>query len=205
LGSLPVNDPAPVSPAHRAAPAAIADAITLADLTADLVLGRTHLVMLAAHRANADCEALAEELVADAQARGLSVALVDAGSGRLSELPGLSDLSSDTASFGDVVHKSTDNSFAEIPWGRTRSITRKSTKPLTLVEALGDIYEVVVLLTGRVGMNSALPMFADLDGRVVLVAGPEDEGAGIEDSRAQLLDAGFSAVDVTLGPVRVAA
>jgi uncharacterized protein involved in exopolysaccharide biosynthesis len=205
LGSLPANDPAPVLPAHRAAPAVIADTVTLADLTADLVLGRTHLVMLAAHRSNADCEVLADELVADAQARGLSVALVDAGSGRLSELPGLSDLSGDAASFGDVVHKSTDNSFAEIPWGRARSITRKSTKPLTLVEALGDIYEVVVLLTGRVGMNSTLPMFADLDGRVVLVAGPEDEGAGIEDSRAQLLDAGFSTVDVTLGPVRVAA
>jgi len=206
LDSEPANDQAPVpSAAPRATPASIPDAISLADLTADLVLGRTHLVMLAAHRTNADCEALADELVADAQARGLSVALVDAGSGRLSELPGLSDLSGDTASFGDVVHKSTDNSFAEIPWGRARSITRKSTKPLTLVEALGDIYEVVVLLTGRVGMNSALPMFADLDGRVVLVAGPEDEGAGIEDSRAQLLDAGFSTVDVTLGPVRVAA
>ena len=117
----------------------------------------------------------------------------------------LSDLSGDTASFGDVVHKSADNSFAEVPWGRSRSINRKSSKPVTLVEALGDIYEVVVLLTGRVGMNSALPMFADLEGRVVLVAGRDDDGDAIADSRAQLLDAGFSSVEVTLGPVRVAA
>lgn len=185
--------------------ATIPEAISLEALTADMVLGRTHLVLLAAHRANDDCEAVADELIAEALARGLSVALVDAGSANLSEEPGLSDLSSGKASFGDVVHKSSDNSFAEVPWGRGRSVLRNSSKPLTLVEALGDIYEVVVLLTGRVGMNSTLPMFAGMDGRVVLVAGRDDDGDAVADSRAQLLEAGFDTVEVTQGPARVAA
>lgn len=184
---------------------AVPDVISMAALTADLVLGRTHLVMLAAHRAHAECEAVAEELVADALARGLSVALVDAGSARLSEEAGISDLSGDAASFGEVVHKSADNSFAEVPWGRSRAILRQSTKPVTLVEALGDIYEVVVLLTGRVGMNSTLPMFAGMDGRVVLVADVQDDGDAVADSRAQLLEAGFKSVEVAQGPARVAA
>lgn len=179
--------------------------VSLGALTADLVLGRTHLVMLAAHRAHADCEAVADELVAEALARGLSVALVDAGSASLSEAAGLSDLSSGKASFGDIVHKSADNSFAEVPWGRARAILRSSSKPLTLVEALGDIYEVVVLLTGRVGMNSTLPMFAGIDGRVVLVAGPEDDEDAVADSREQLLEAGFDTVEVAQGPSRAAA
>ncbi len=200
-----IDPPLAASLAPRPVAGPLPDTISLSALTADLVLGRTHLVMLAAHRRNADCEAVADELVADAQARGLSVALVDAGSARRSELPGLSDLSADAASFGEVVHKSADNSFAEVPWGRGRSISRHSTKPVTLVEALGDIYEVVVLLTGRVGMNSALPLFADLEGRIVLVAGEDDDADAIADSRTQLLDAGFSSVEVTQGAVRVAA
>ncbi|WP_240233260.1 GumC family protein [Devosia lacusdianchii] len=190
----------PVQPSRQ-----VPDVIALADLAADLVLGRTHLVILAAHRSNADCETLAEELVGDALARGLSVALIDGGSARMSEEPGLSDLSVEAASFGDVVHKSADNSFAEVPWGHGRVIARQSTKPLTLVEALGDIYEVVVLMTGRVGMTSSLPLFESLNGRLVLVAGDEDDFDSVADTRAQLLDAGFETVEIAAVPARVAA
>ena len=70
----------------------------------------------AARMANARC--WPKRSPAMRSARGLSVALVDAGSGRASEEPGISDLSLDAASFGDVVHKSADNSFAEVPWGQ---------------------------------------------------------------------------------------
>lgn len=190
------------SPSHSRRPPG---AIALADLASDLGPGRTHLVILAAHRSNEDCEALAEELVGDALSRGLSVALVDAGSGRASDEAGLTDLSVDAASFGDVVHKSADNSFAEVPWGRGRAISRRSVKPLTLIGALGDIYEVVVLMTGRVGMASTLPLFESLDGRLVLIAGDEDDFEAVADTREQLLDAGFETVEIASVPARVAA
>jgi succinoglycan biosynthesis transport protein ExoP len=193
---------APASPTHSNR---MPGTIALADLASDLVLGRTHLVMLAAHRSNADCEALAEDLVGDALARGLSVALVDAGSGRTSDEVGLTDLSVNAATFGDVVHKSADNSFAEIPWGRGRAISRQSAKPLTLIEALGDIYEVVVLMTGRVGMASSLPLFESLEGRLVLIAGDEDDFDAVADTREQLLDAGFGTVEIASVPARAAA
>lgn len=179
--------------------------VALSDLSSDLVLGRTHLVTLAAHRAHADCRALAEDLVHDALARGLSVALVDAGSGRAGDDLGLTDLSTDAASFGDVVQKSADNSFAEVPWGQGRSIDPRSAKPLTLVEALGDIYEVVVLLTGRVGASSTLPLFGSLGGRLVLVAGDEDDLDAVARTRDQLLAAGFDRCEVAAVPARVAA
>ena len=179
--------------------------VQFSELASDLVLGRTHLVILAATNANADCELLAEELAEDALARGLSVALVDAGSARIADAPGLTDLSADTASFGDVVHKSADNSFAEVPWGTGRVLSRSSTKPLTLVEALGDIYEVVVLITGRVGMNSSLPFFSGIDGRLVLVAGPNDDLNAVAEKRQMLLDAGFERCEVATAPTRVAA
>lgn len=179
--------------------------LDMSDLTADLVAGRTHLVVLAGSGAGADCESLAEDLVGDALGQGLSVALVDAGSGRTTEEPGLTDLSIDAVSFGDVVHKSADNSFAEVPWGQERSINRRSTRPLTLVEALGDIYEVVVLMTGRLEAGSTLPMFESLGGRLVLVPGNDQDADEIAATRDQLLDVGFPTVEIAPTPARVAA
>ncbi|MGB3336991.1 MAG: Wzz/FepE/Etk N-terminal domain-containing protein [Devosia sp.] len=201
----PGFEPAPKPRSYAIAPLRDFPSIAVADLSSDLVLGRTHLLILAAHRANADCEALAEELIDNAMARGLSVALVDAGSGRPGDEPGLADLSANAASFGDVVQKSADNSFAEVPWGQGRVIDAYSPKPLTLIEALGDIYEVVVLMTGRVGSSSTLPMFSDLDGRLVLVAGDEDDLDAVARTRERLLDAGFEQCEVAAVPARVAA
>ena len=186
-------------------PASIPGVMPLSALSSDLVLGRTHLLILAAHKDNADCVALAEELISHALARGLSVALVDAGSARTGDEPGLADLSIGAASFGDVVQKSADNSFAEVAWGQGRIIDRTSTKPLTLVEALGDIYEVVLLMTGRVGKASTLPMFQGLDGRLVLVAGDDDDLGAVARNREHLQDAGFGRCEVTAAPARVAA
>jgi polysaccharide biosynthesis transport protein len=175
------------------------------DLSADVALGRTRLLILAGSNSHGQCEILAEALAGDALDKGLSVALVDAGSGRPSAEPGISDLSLDAASFGDVVHKSSDSGFAEVPWGQGRAIDRRSQKPLTLLEALGDIYEVVILMTGRVGMASTLPLFAELEGRLVLVAGETDQPASLEAMRTELAEAGFGQPEIVTTRQRVAA
>jgi polysaccharide biosynthesis transport protein len=193
-------EPAPAAPRRAAMAATDFD-----DLSADLALGRTRLVILAGSHSHGECEVLAEALASDALARGLSVALVDAGSGRASEELGISDLSLNTASFGDVVHKSADNSFAEVPWGQGRSLDRRSQKPFTLVEALGDIYEVVILMTGRVGLASTLPLFGDLDGRLMLVASEMDEPGKLEAMRQELSETGFGQSEIVVTPERVAA
>ena len=88
--------------------------------------------------------------------------------------------------------------------GRVRS-TAARIKPFTLLEALGDIYEVVILMTGRVGMASTLPLFADLDGRLVLVAGEMDEPGKLEAMRQELAEAGFGQPEIVVTPERVAA
>lgn len=212
LAATPAPQPAR-APIEAIAPAATRAAkaratigqVRLAELASDMVLGRAHLVMLAAHRSNADCEVLAEELVGNAIARGLSVAVIDAGSTRQGDVPGLTDLSAGTASFGDVVQKSADNSFAEVQWGMGRTISRSSNKPLTLVEALGDIYEVVVLMTGKVGMTSSLPFFDGLEGRLLLVAGASDDLESVVETRQVLIDAGFPHCEIAAAPSRVAA
>jgi succinoglycan biosynthesis transport protein ExoP len=166
------------------------------ELVADLVLGRTNLLLLTDHGDDEGGEHLAEVLVADALSKGLSVALVDAGSGKVTASLGLSDLSHGEARFGDVVQKSPDNSFAEVAWGRHTSLDRSSPRPVTLVEALTDIYEVVVVLTGEMNRQSMLLEFAQSGGRVVLVVGHNGELSSAFAARQRLLETGLTSVEV---------
>ncbi|MEQ9636149.1 MAG: GumC family protein [Devosia marina] len=175
---------------------ATSEIIRSADLVSDLVLGRTHLLLLADHFSGQASRMLAENLVGDAISRGLSVALIDAGTGQRTAETGISDLSNGHAGFGDVVQKSADNGFAEVTWGTGTGVNHRSSRPATLVEALGDIYEVVIVLTGRVGGASTLDMFVELGGRVVLVADSEAELDSAESARRVLEDAGLAQVEI---------
>ena len=200
--AAPVDDDEPVPPDT---PAAVDGLVRYSDLVSDLVLGRTHLLLLADHEDGQGSHALAEDLVGDALSKGLSVALIDAGTGRRTDNPGISDLSTGSASFGDVVQKSADHGFAEVTWGQGTSIDRRSTRPLTLAEALGDIYEVVVVLTGQVGARSSLDVFAELGGRIVLVANDEDGIDHAASARRRLEEAGLDRVEITARTESVAA
>ena len=192
-----IRERAPAPAANKPAQRPSAAVVRHADLVSDLVLGRTHLLLLADHDTGRASPVLAEDLIGIAIGKGLSVALVDAGTGRRTDTPGLSDLSTGDASFGDVVQKSADNGFAEVTWGQGSAINRRSSRPATLVEALGDIYEVVVVLTGQVGRNSSLDVFAELGGRIVLVADDEAEMEQAESARQALEEAGLDRVEIT--------
>jgi succinoglycan biosynthesis transport protein ExoP len=199
----PEDEPVAVLP--PASHAKTARVLRYPDLVSDLVLGRTHLLLLADHGDAQPSRILAEDLCGDALGKGLSVALIDAGTGIRTTSPGLTDLSTGEASFGDVVQKSADNSFAEVTWGQGRAIDRSSSRPITLAEALGDIYEVVVILTGKVGRASSLPDFAELGGRIVLVMNDEDDAETADATRLWLEENGLSRVEIAALPEPVAA
>lgn len=92
--------------------------------------------------------------------------------------------------------------LAEVPWGESPVLDRRSIRPLTLVEALADIYEVVIVSTGRVGINSTLPLFGGADARLVMVrqlATPEALSEAVSADAATL---GFERVDSVVVPER---
>lgn len=177
-------------------------ALELSNLAADIVIGRVRVVFLSALEDFDPVERVARVLVESALERGLSVATIDAGSARQSDTPGLSDLSVDAASFGDVVNK-VSQTYATIPWGHRRELERRSMKPVTLVEALTDIYEVVIILTGPVDLFSALPVFAGLEGRLVLVSDQlyPDRGL-VQRSLSQAASLGFEVGQLVTAPAR---
>ncbi|HEX4296380.1 MAG TPA: hypothetical protein VHZ56_00005, partial [Devosia sp.] len=96
--------------------------------------------------------------------------------------------------YGDIVHKVRDG-LAEVPWGQRETMDRRSMKPLTLVEALADIYEVVVISTGRVGLNSSLPLFAGTGARLVIVRQPATPATVVAMATTDAAALGFDVID----------
>jgi len=193
-----------VAPAPRSEPAARnagASALELSNLAADIAIGRVRVVMLAALNSFHDVERVSELLVRSALDRGLSVATIDAGSARLSAEPGLTDLAAEKAGFGDVVHKVSEG-LAAVPWGHRDSLERRSMKPVTLIEALTDIYEVVIVQTGRIGVTSTLPVFAGIDCRLVMVAGEQPDREAVQSALAEAATLGYEVGQMVSAPAQ---
>ena len=113
--------------------------------------------------------------------------------------PGISDLCAEEAGFGDVVHKVREG-LAEVPWGHLTVLDRRSMRGATLVEALADIYEVVIVTAGKLGMMSNLPLFAGLPGRLMLVRRDPIRDAGAEDLIADATQFGFGVTQSIMLP-----
>jgi hypothetical protein len=148
--------------------------------------------------------AVIDRLVEDALGAWLSVVAVDAGSGDISSTQGITDLAADRCDYGDVVQRAADE-LAEVAWGRLANIDRRSPRPATLVEALADIYHVVIVDTGRVGMNSSLPIFADGRVGVVLVASDMASVQSVVAARADIKALGLEVGRVVTLPTERAA
>ena len=67
---------------------------------------------------------------------------------------------------------------------------------ITLVEALSDLFNVVIVDTGRVGMASTLPMFIGSDATVVLVSGETTNPIFLAAVRDDIAGLGFE-----VGPI----
>jgi hypothetical protein len=182
--------PVPVAPSQ-----ASRAALDLDGLVAAVASGQPRIVLLACVADHADGALVSARLAAHAGASGLSVAQVDAGSGAVSPDAGLSDLSDGRADFGKVVQRVNED-HAVVPWGRLAGIDRRSSRPATLVSALSDLYGLVVVNTGRIGMGSTLPLFLDTAATVVLVT---DTIAG-RDTNAKAIRE-IEAFDLTVGHV----
>jgi uncharacterized protein involved in exopolysaccharide biosynthesis len=181
---------------HRAVAAA---ALDLSNLAADIAIGRARMIFLAGVSDARDAAIIADTLVSDALQKGLSVCRVDAGSGRVSAAAGLTDLCADQVGFGDVVHKVREG-LAEVPWGQLATIDRRSSKAVTLIEALADIYEAVIVTTGRLGLGSNLPVFAGAAGRLVMVRRAATPDALLEAVAADAAALGFDLTQTVTVP-----
>ena len=162
----------------------------LAQLSAAVTTHQLRTVLLASLDGGHETLAVMDRLLEDALMSDLSAVVVDAGSGETSALLGLTDLAAEQADYGDVMQRAGDN-LAEVPWGRLPALDRRSARPSTLIEALADIYHVVIVDTGRVGVASSLPLFSGARATVVLVTSEDASPVAVGVARRDLAALGF--------------
>lgn len=162
----------------------------LAQLSAAVTTHQLRTVLLASLDGGHETLMVMDRLLEDALMSDLSAVVVDAGSGETSALLGITDLAAEQADYGDVMQRAGDN-LAEVPWGRLPSLDRRSSRPSTLIEALADIYHVVIVDTGRVGVASSLPLFSGARATVVLVTSEDASPVAIGVARRDIAALGF--------------
>lgn len=162
----------------------------LAQLSAAMSAHQLHTVFLARLDDGGETLMVIDRLLEDGLMSDLGTVVVDAGSGNVGAALGLTDLAADRADYGDVVQRASDN-LAEVAWGRIATLDRRSSRPLTLIEALADLYSVVIVDTGRVGMNSSLPLFIGAPGTVVLVTSHTTPPVAIGAARREIAALGL--------------
>lgn len=167
----------------------------VSELGAAIVNGEFGCLLFVGLDDGADRAAAIGALADRAIEAGLSVATVEAGLARDAGAPGISDLSLDLADYGDVVQQ-LDPRLAIVPWGRASRIDPRSPKPATLVEALADIYEVVLIDAGVAGLASALPIFSGVEGRVVVIAASGADPVALARARRDIARIGFDTTGV---------
>lgn len=106
-----------------------------------------------------DVNAAARRLLARYEELGKRVVLVDAASQRRGRVPGISDLSVGLASFADIVHGSAAEA-ALVPWGRQQLLDADAKSVRILVQALAELYDVVILSLDDRAEDISLPLAA---------------------------------------------
>lgn len=168
----------------------------LNEISAGLIRGQNQLVLVTSVDDLKAGRHLVESLTTDLVGSGRSVVEVDAGSREVTQNPGISDLCADEADFGDVVHRGKRTDFALVPWGRQPVLQFGSPKCVTLVGALADIFETVVVDTGRIGISSSLPAFSGAYALVMLVTTSNTEKLQLDRAQEDLQALGFNNIQI---------
>lgn len=194
------DEPVPAPDSIRiTAPAPSRSDVELESLAATILAGNMRRVTIASVESWKESMGFAERLSAKLVANGMSVAEIDAASRQQGIELGLTDLCAEEADFGDVVHRGVEERFAFVPWGQGGALQRNTERVATLVDALDDIYEAVIIVTGKAGMTSTLPLFAATDSACALIA---PEGFAVEGTRKEIEALGFSPVLLVTGSAR---
>lgn len=175
------------------------DLVALSD---ELMAQQQRIVLLAGVGATADTLPVIERVLEDTIMDDLSAVVVDAASGTVTPAVGLTDLAAGTVDYGDVLKRIGDN-LAEVPWGQLGALDLQSPRPLTLVEALAEIYHIVVVDTGNVHGGLNLAAFAGANATVVVVPSPDTPAATVEAALQEIAALGFASSRVVhLAPAR---
>lgn len=120
-------------------------------------------VRIVAIRCRGDMGAAARRLLGQYERQGKRVVLVDAASRHRGRAAGISDLSQGLASFADIIHGSGSHEAALVPWGRQAQLDPGAKSVRILIQALAELYDVVILTLDSENLIACEPLLALAD------------------------------------------
>lgn len=113
---------------------------------------------------------VAGELQQELAAAGASTILLNAGGADHISVRGLTDMCVGEADFGEIIHAGvTDNEFF-VPWGTKDKLQFSNARFSLMIEALNEIYDVVIVECGQFGLRAPFSPFTGLNASL-LIAG----------------------------------
>ena len=123
-------------------------------------LDDAHIVAI---RCRGDMGGAVRRLLGQYEGQGRRVVFVDAASRRRGRSPGISDLSLGLASFADIIHGSGSHETALVPWGRQAQFDPAAKSVRILIQALAELYDVVILTLDSDNLAACKPLTALAD------------------------------------------
>lgn len=135
----------------------------------ELSLSQQHIVLVATPKSGRADQRLAAELMAHiAESNHTAVVVNAGGADHLPDTLGLTDLCEGEAEFGDVIHGGRDENLFFVPWGTKDRLRFNSQDFMLLIDALGALYDYVIVECGQLGARSPIVAFADSGAHLVL-------------------------------------
>lgn len=135
----------------------------------ELALSQQRTVLVATPRAGRGDQQLAAELMANIAVNGQTAVVVNAGGAdHLPTTQGLTDLCDSEAEFGDVIHGGREENLFFVPWGTKDRLRFNSPDFMLLIDALGALYDYVIVECGQLGARSPIVAFADSGAHLLL-------------------------------------
>lgn len=123
-------------------------------------LDDAHIVAI---RCRGDMGGAVRRLLGQYEGQGRRVVFVDAASRSRGRSPGISDLSQGLASFADIIHGSGSHETALVPWGRQAQFDPAAKSVRILIQALAELYDVVILTLDSDNLAACKPLTALAD------------------------------------------
>ncbi|MCZ4270813.1 exopolysaccharide transport family protein [Maritalea porphyrae] len=130
--------------------------------------GMSTVLVASADQTRAD-SVTATQLQQHLSLNGASTILVNAGGADNVGMLGLTDMCVGEADFGGIIKVGASENEFFVPWG-TKSRLQFSNERFSLMfDALGEIYDYVIVECGQFGLRAPLSPFADMDATLLIV------------------------------------
>jgi len=139
-----------------------------------LAANNVRVALVASAEESREDRSIAGRIAVDLLGVGNSACVVDAGGrAEADEGVGLTDLCAGLADFGEVVHRIDGENLYHVPWGRQYRLDPSSPRIPTLIEALNEIHDHVIILAGPMETQALLPVFASPRAALIIAGSAE--------------------------------